>query len=357
MRRTFALYGMLGTLLCGSAVAAGPAGLEERRLPDLRGDLSLPELLISSEDLRPGLHVTSADAAGGIRGYVASETGALAVRFESRVTGGVLWARITGKEELPLVELIENGRSRPELIVLGTPYRMYGERSFDRALRSLSATAGPLIRTLGYGIAGAAPGEDLRRERRGLQVPFQAIQQYVGVLPGVYVNDSDLFADSQRFTVKGLDPRLILKENWVQHSRSVHSSSLEGVFEAHDEGRVGSCFGRCGGGCGTWYDGPVYCNSSSWTVTYNDGYQECGWLDCTGPCGHTACGCRAHGCASHDWCVRNICNGDAWCAECWDEAIWAGITYTSCFFMNSTCWSYVEGTCSTSQYHCNNLVP
>jgi len=169
------------------------------------------------------------------------------------------------------------------------------------------------------------------------------------------------------YVVKALDSRLILQHNWMS------KDAAEAVGDFHDDGtanvagggplyddedRVGSCFGRCGGGCGSWQHYTVNLQS---TYQYTYDIENGGWCNVystTGETLHQTCGCKTHGCASHDWCVRNLCDGNEWCALCAPEAIWAGISWTSCLFRGDTCWSYVDGTVSfpndTRCFYCND---
>jgi hypothetical protein len=310
-----------------------------------------------SEPLTPGIQISSADPVNGLRGRVTSHAGDDVLRFESKVTNGVLHATITDQANNVLAAYTEDGSNRPDLTINQIPYSVAGEPGFELALTEL-ADHGDAIRTLAYDLALEAPSPDLVRERRGLEVPFQAAQTAIGVSPDHKGDLGDYYAADAIYVVKTLDPRLILQRNWMNPEAAhvagdAHTDGVPGPDQAvtggpvyDDESRVGSCFGRCGGGCGSWQHYTVNLQS---TYLYSFDIENGGWCNVystTGETLHQTCGCATHGCASHDWCVRNLCGGDAGCATCWDVAIWAGISWTSCLFRGDTCWSYVDGTVS-----------
>lgn len=307
-----------------------------------------------SEPATPGIQLSSADPASGLRGRVTSHAGDDVLRFESTVTGGVLHAVIVDRDNNTLAAYTEDGSNRPELTINQIPYSMAGEPGFANALTEL-ADHGDAIRTLAYDLIEAAPSADLARERRGLEVPFQAAQAAIGLASDRSGDHGDYYADLTMYVVKGLDARLILQRNWMnkQAAEVAGDSHDDGVANVagggpvyDDEDRVGSCFGRCGGGCGSWQHYTVNVQS---TYLYSFDIQDGGWCNVyqsTGQTLHQTCGCKTHGCASHDWCVRNLCGGDEFCPLCYPEAIWAGISWTSCLFRGDTCWSYVDGSVS-----------
>jgi hypothetical protein len=308
-----------------------------------------------SEPATPGIQLSSADPASGLHGRVTSHAGDDVLRFESKVTDGVLHAVIVDRNNNTLASYTEDGTKQPELTINQIPYSMAGEPAFADALTEL-ADHGDAIRTLAYDLIDAAPSADLVRERRGLEVPFQAAQVAIGVALDRGGDRGDYYANETMYVVKALDSRLILQHNWMnkqaaQVAGDAHDDGVANVAGGggpvyDDEDRVGSCFGRCGGGCGSWQHYTVNVQS---TYLYSFDIQDGGWCNVyqsTGETLHQTCGCKTHGCASHDWCVRNLCGGDEFCPLCYPEAIWAGISWTSCLFRGDTCWSYVDGTVS-----------
>ena len=294
----------------------------------------------------PGLQITSSDPERGIAGTVAAESGDPFLRFESRVTDGVLTTVITDRDGAPVMQYTENGIDRPDLIALTSPYTTYGDELFEAALEDVAVSpSGPLLRDLAYGIGVAAPAEELVRERRGLRVPFQAMQFMVGDLPETQIDDAEVHANGEVFTVKGLDRRLILTENWYEPP----PEGPDGARHSDSE----QCFGRCGGGCNDWNDYPTNIRR---TFLYGYDIENGGWCNVYNTQAdtlHQTCGCRTHGCASHDWCVRELCGGDAFNACSWAvcnipepwnplswTSIWAGISSVSCLWRSDTCWSY-----------------
>lgn len=318
-----------------------------------------------SEPATPGIQISSADPVNGLRGRVTSHTGDVLL-FESKVSDGVLHATIVDRDRNVLAAYTEDGTNRPDLTINQIPYSMAGEPGFANALTEL-ADHGDAIRTLAYDLIREAPSPDLVRERRGLEVPFQAAQNAIGVSHDRGGDRGDYYANETMYVVKALDSRLILQHNWMS------KEAAEAVGDFHDDGtanvagggplyddeaRVGSCFGRCGGGCGSWQHYTVNLQS---TYQYTYDIENGGWCNVystTGETLHQTCGCATHGCASHDWCVRNLCGGDEYCALCVPEAIWAGISWTSCLFRGDTCWSYVDGTLSfpndTRCFYCSD---
>lgn len=292
-----------------------------------------------------GLQVTLSDPERGIAGTVVSEAGDL-IRFASRVTDGVLTTTITDGEGKPVMQFREDGVERPALVARDAPYTAYGDEAFDFAVEEVATgPAGPLLRDLAYGIGDAAPGDGLVRERRGLRVPFQAMQFIVGVDPLIQLDDAEVHANGEVFTVKGLDRRLILPENWFEPP----PEGADGL--RHNDGE--QCFGRCGGGCNDWNDYPTNIQRE-YVETFD--IENGGWCNVWNSRAdtlHQTCGCKTHGCAAHDWCVRELCGGDAFNACSWAvcnipepwnplswTVIWAGISSVSCLWRGDTCWSY-----------------
>ena len=319
---------------------------------------SLAPLLIAagcSETTAPGIQISSADPVNGLRGTVTSRTGDDVLTFESKVNDGVLHASITDRAGNVVSAYTEDGIDRPDITINQIPYSMAGEPGFANALTEL-AEHGDAIRTLAYDLVTTAPSPELVRERRGLEVPFQAAQLAIGVLRDRQGDVGDYFASENMYVVKTLDARLILQRNWMTPEAAAVAGDAHGelgsaqavtggpVFD--DEDRVGGCFGRCGGGCGSWNHYTVNVQSN---YLYSYDIENGGWCNVyssTGQTLHQTCGCATHGCASHDWCVRNLCGGNEYCALCAPLAVWAGISWTSCLFRGDTCWSYVDGTVS-----------
>lgn len=320
----------------------------------------LAPLLIAvacAEPATPGIQISSADPINGLRGRVTSHAGDDVLSFASKVTGGVLHATIVDRANNVLAAYTEDGTNRPELTINQIPYSMAGEPGFELALSEL-ADHGDALRTLAYDLILEAPLPGLVRERRGLEVPFQAAQAAIGPSPDREGDRGDYYATESMYVVKTLDPRLILRHNWMTEEAAhvagdAHTDGASDPAQAvtggpvyDDEARVGSCFGRCGGGCGSWQHYTVNIQS---TYLYSFDIENGGWCNVyssTGETLHQTCGCATHGCAAHDWCVRAFCPDNAGCAFCWDLAVWAGVTWTSCLFMGDTCWSYVDGTVS-----------
>lgn len=334
--------------------------------------LGLAALLAACTDSPPdaptlsGLQITSADPEHGIVGTVATDAGDDLLRFESRSAAGTLTTTITDRNGDMVVQFSEDGVNRPELVAAGVPYTMYGDESFDAALEKVATSAaGPLLRDLAYGIGDAAPAGELVRERRGLRVPFQAMQFIVGVPPDAQIDDAELHANGEVFTVKGLDRRLILPENWYEPPEVISSDGV--IYHSDTE----QCFGRCGGGCAEWHD---YATNVRREYLYGYDIENGGWCNVfrtQADTLHQSCGCRTHGCAAHDWCVRELCGGDAFNACSWAicnipeptnpfswTIIWAGISSITCLWRNDTCWSYTtpggfEWAEETQCYYCN----
>jgi hypothetical protein len=304
-----------------------------------------------SDPITPGITISSADPIAGLRGHVASRDGDV-LAFESKVTDGVLHATITDRASNVVAAYTEDGVARPDLVINDIPYTMTGEPGFDGALTEL-ADHGDAIRTLAYDLVVVAPSGDLVRERRGLEVPFQAAQRPIGVAAERAGDGSDYYANEQMFAVKTLDRRLILQQNWMDKERARLAGDDQGDncatggagalgSKPDDDSRVGDCFGRCGGGCGSWNH---YVTNIHSDYLYSYDIENGGWCNVyssTADYVHRTCGCAAHGCADHDYCVRTFCPDDAACAFCWPEAIWAGITWGSCLFQADKCWSYAD---------------
>ncbi|HTE49323.1 MAG TPA: hypothetical protein VK698_00510 [Kofleriaceae bacterium] len=316
----------------------------------------------SPEQPLPGLQITSADPAHGIVGTVTNDAGDQVLRFESRIADSVLTTTITNQDGDTVVKFTEDPINRPDLVAMGVPYTTYGDEAFDIAVEEVATgPAGPLLRDLAYGIGEAAPAAALVRERRGLRVPFQSMQFIVGVNPDVQIDDAELHANGEVFTVKGLDHRLILPENWLVPPPAANGDGTQRHSDAEQ------CFGRCGGGCNDWNDYPTniqrtYVN----TIDIENG----GWCNVWNTHAdtlHQTCGCKTHGCASHDWCVRELCGGDAFNACSWAvcnipepynplswTVVWAGISSISCLWRSDTCWSYTTpgGFDWAEEYQC-----
>ena len=295
-----------------------------------------------AETFEPGLHLISADPVGGVAGYYQAKTGDARIDFRSGVVNNVLTSEIRDARGQVLAIYLEDGVERPNLRILDAAYGVYGDPAFEKALERLAGSPeGALVQSLAYELVTAAPGDDLIRPRRGLEVPYQAMQGYLKVLSARHANNSDYYASADQFAVKSVDHRLILKKNWID--RDSMEAAGGGNRARDDESRVGYCFGRCGGGCGSW---------SHYGHTLSSEYLDSYDIDtCGGWCNeytvtwelvHQTCGCATSGCAAHDWCVRNLCGGDAWCAPCDVVAIWTGITAISCLWMSDTCWSYAD---------------
>jgi len=302
-------------------------------------------LAACGESVSPGIHLTAADPEHGIRGDVTDEDGGV-IRFESRVVDGTARAEVTNRDGVVIARYEEHDVDRTKIEIAGVPYRFAGDQPFEDALAQL-ATDGPLIRLLAYDLVTLVSAPGLVRERRGLEVPFQAAQRHIGVLAARGANNGDYFSDADRYVVKNVDPRIILDENW-----NVNGAVPEGERRPDDDSRVGDCFGRCGGGCGSWSH---YTTNIQRNYQYSFDIENGGWCNVynsTADMVHRTCGCKTHGCAAHDYCVRTWCPGDPGCAFCWPEAVWAGVTGISCLFMGDTCWSYADPVSFDNDVQC-----
>ena len=307
-----------------------------------------------------GIEITNADSTAGIQGI--GTAGDRVIRFESRTVEGELRAVITDAETGDtLVEYSENAPShhhhaRPTLVVLGVEYEAYGNPAFESNLERVAQAYGALLRDVAFEVHEAVVDPGLVAERRGLQVPLQAIQTHV-TLPDGYINDGEVYANREMFVVKTLDQALVMEKNWM-HNTTELAEREQLLVQYDDESRVGECFGRCGGGCGKWKHRRNVKRQRYTGLTWSSGNEVCDEYEITSTTIHEACGCVRHGCARHDWCVRNLAGGNIFDPICYPEAIWSGFSWISCLFQSNTCWSYDDGVekksytayCSTPDY-------
>jgi len=178
------------------------------------------------------------------------------------------------------------------------------EGQIVREMQSVaSSEENELIRYLALYLVFHVPGGGLEPERRGLEVPYQAIQMFYEKsykkarpgtegraeleaasvfsrqLPGASTTQNTASAKNKGFTVapggckmpdcdfvdtldyqlteqggfvvKSLPRRLTLSHNYATPDMH-HDSDEGGIRPADDGGQVGDCFGRCGRECGDW---------------------------------------------------------------------------------------------------------
>ncbi len=135
---------------------------------------------------------TSADPQAGLAGSVADKKTGAAILFESKRDGEYFSARIFDQSGATLVEYVEVERAPVNDTVTGAqsfepvPSMRFGGVEYQEMqgavvdeMRQLAASPqGALVRMLAIYLFEYAPGHDLETERRGLEVPFQAMQKF-----------------------------------------------------------------------------------------------------------------------------------------------------------------------------------
>ena len=135
---------------------------------------------------------TSADPQAGLSGSVADKKTGEAILFESKRDGDFLSSRISDQSGVTLVEYVEVERAPVTDPVTGVqssepvPSMRFGGIEYQELegpvveeMRQLAASPqGALVRMLAIYLFEYAPGHDLETERRGLEVPYQAMQKF-----------------------------------------------------------------------------------------------------------------------------------------------------------------------------------
>jgi hypothetical protein len=336
------------------------------------------------------LTVSTREPHTGIAGFVEDVLTGVRISFESRIVGDQLTARIMNKDGYTIIDYVEALTAPPfsdpdsppqvELVpwlrVNGVEHKGYEGQIVDEMKAVASSKESELIRYLALYIVFSAPGEHLEAERRGLEVPYQAIQKFyersykkmgsdnhdradleaagrygkplsegldshkteespddfVLMPEGCsmpkcdYVGTHDYQLTEQGgFVVKNVSRRLPLSHNYGRPARA--NAGSEQIRPTDDGSQVGDCFGRCGGGCGDWthewisrtdYD-ETYCAEIN--VPPDMPMPDCSWMCCyeerrfvgsQGTAVHTAHGKVTPGAIAHDWCCRNLFLG------CWN---------------------------------------
>lgn len=267
------------------------------------------------------LAVRAASAGEGIQGQL--QRGATALSFSSRRYGDALEAVIRDASGVPLVEYREPGGGLmsiegadgsalevprlPELRILGVPQGV----STPEGLAALQALAegpeGELLRHLGLELVRAVPGRELMAERRGLEIPLQALWSH---LPAEATPAPRLTLDYEvgpyGYLVLTQPPDLVLAVNRVQDRVSAH----------HDGGQVNDCLGRCGEGCTGGFPGVnPWPWPSEWTDTVGTRFLSQQEYRCMSsrnvlitwyatPTTHSVTGWYTEACLKHDNCCR-----------------------------------------------------
>jgi hypothetical protein len=134
---------------------------------------------------------SSADEAKGIAGAVTDKVSGVTLLFESKRQGESLTTRIWNRAGTTTIEYVEaesalvtnpsTGEQSfepvPVLRFNGSDYKEMKGPIAEAMGRFAASTEGDLLRRLAFYIAEYIPGEDLETERRGLEVPYQAMQK------------------------------------------------------------------------------------------------------------------------------------------------------------------------------------
>lgn len=285
--------------------------------------------------------VSQASPETGLRGWVGS--GGTRIRFQSRVTGGLLTSSITARDGRTLWLYTESlgGRGQDALFMVVGNARFEG--SYTPEVRvEMEALArspeGDLLRTLALELQGKAPSAALVAERRGLETAYQAIQQsYPGFGAAQIFGAADtadyLVTARGEYVVKTQHPDAVFIANALQgeHAEEAKAAAAAGnsagftkAFEKDDPHIGDDCFGMCGKGCTDF----LGCGFEGWshewvgepTVTAGPWSCECSRKQDGGSCGdpygaqrwdsdgtavHTIRGRSSPGCIAHDWCCRS----------------------------------------------------
>jgi hypothetical protein len=133
-----------------------------------------------------------ADPQGGIAGSVADKATGATILFESKLDGEYLSSRIFNRSGVTLVEYVEVERALvtdpltgaqsfepvPAVRFGGVEYQELRGPVVDEMRQLATSPEGALILTLAVYLAEYVPGHDLVAVRRGLEVPYQALQKF-----------------------------------------------------------------------------------------------------------------------------------------------------------------------------------
>jgi hypothetical protein len=134
---------------------------------------------------------SSADEAKGIAGAVTDKVSGVTLLFESKRQGDALTTRIWNRAGTTQIEYIEAEQALvtdpvtgeqsyepvPVLRFGGNDYKELKGPMAEAMGRFATSTEGDLLRRLALYVVEYIPGEDLETERRGLEVPYQAMQK------------------------------------------------------------------------------------------------------------------------------------------------------------------------------------
>jgi hypothetical protein len=371
-----------------------------------------------SEKKKPGeiqLSLSTADIHNGIAGFVEDKLTGARINFESKRIGDQLISHIKNIDGYTIIEYTEMQRESvasdpgsppsiepvPSLRINGVDHKGYEGQIVNEMKVIASSEEGELIRHLAFYLIFHAPRGELEAERRGLEVPYQAIQRfyeqsYKKSQPGKngraqleaishsfanrstnskstephdefvlmpegckmpkcdYVDTHDYQLSEQGgFVVKSLPQRLSLSHNYAS-PQMVHEHDGEGLRPMDDGSQVGDCFGRCGSGCGDWTHEWISRTDYEYTtcreVQYPPDYLiDCTWFCCfeqrrvvtsQGIAVHIAHGRVTSGAIAHDACCRSHFLG-CYNPECMALFPWAIAECTSSGVGWMESWSYV----------------
>jgi hypothetical protein len=134
----------------------------------------------------------SADPQKGIAGSVTDKATGATVNFESKRDGEYFSSRISDQSGVTLVEYVEADRAPvadpltgaqtfepvPSIRFGGVEYQELRGPVVDEMRQLATSPQGALIRALAIYMVEYVPGHDLETERRGLEVPYQALQKF-----------------------------------------------------------------------------------------------------------------------------------------------------------------------------------
>ena len=259
--------------------------------------------------------VKGAAPESGIFGHVFSELFDKRIDFESRVLNGVLTARVAAEHGRVLFEYTEvktpipwspdTFEWVPSLRIDGKDYVALTPEQIP-ALRAIAESPeGSLLRHLGLYLVYQAPSADLTSERRGLEIPYQALQSMYATLgiqefspdmavlpkPGEvgalsysedpsqsqwmrvpencvqskckYISTPDYQLSAVGgFVNKNVSPLIVFSHNFhmrppdeqsAKAKTHTDSAKQKPAAGGEDGGQVDDCFGACGGGCSGCY--------------------------------------------------------------------------------------------------------
>lgn len=379
------------------------------------------------------LSISTADSEKGITGIVEDKVTGAKITFESKRAGNTLISKINNGDGVTLIEYIEAQQElappspdgpmqlewAPWLRINGVEYKGY-EGEVVEEMKSLAVSPeGRLVRYLAFYLVFHFPGHDLEQERRGLEVPYQAIQRFYGrsykkdwaadfgraELEAAAINNKPAedfqlvpadcrmpnckFVDTLDyqltepggFVVKSLSPRLTLSHNYARPEPGGEHHDPAGIEGGRmalmdDDSQVGDCFGRCFAGCGGWshewigstvVDSYTYCFDSSG----NGGGPglDCSQMCCSqerevmlvsGTAVHITSGHVTPGAMLHDACCRSTPLGCWLNLLCYVEALAAADCFIPGLGWDET-WSYVgphfEGYDQATGVCCTSVGP